>query len=142
MKTLPKDMIAIAWEYNPQPEGFDKWLRPFLDAGLETWVAPGVNNWSRVYPDNVAALPNIQGFVSDGQRLGSTGELNTVWYDDGEGLFNQDWYGILFGAAAGWQPGVSSIPQFQSSYGQVFHGDWTGKINQAQMELMAAEGSC
>jgi len=141
VKNLPKDMIAIAWEYNPHPEGFDKWLRPFLDAGLETWVAPGVNNWSRLYPDNVAALPNIQRFVADGQRLGSTGELNTVWYDDGEGLFNQNWYGILFGAAAGWQSGLSNIPQFQNNYGQVFHNDWTGKINQAQIELMAAQST-
>lgn len=139
VKTLPKDMIAVAWVYSPEPQGYDKWLQPFIDAGLETWVAPGVSNWSRVYPDNNEALLNIQRFVADGQRLGSTGELNTAWNDDGEGLFNQDWYGVLFGAAAGWQPGTSSIPQFQSSFGQVFHGDTTGKINQAQIELMAAQ---
>ena len=139
VKTLPKDMIAIAWVYSPEPEGYDKWLLPFTNAGLQTWVAPGVNNWSRVYPDSNAGLLNIQEFVRDGQRLGSTGLLNTVWNDDGEGLFNQDWYGILFGAAAGWQSGASSIPQFQDSYGQVFHGDRTGKINQAQIELMAAQ---
>lgn len=139
VKTLPKDMIAVAWVYSPEPEGYDKWLQPFIDAGLETWVAPGVSNWSRVYPDNNEALANIQRFISDGQRLNSTGELNTAWNDDGEGLFNQDWYGVLFGAAAGWQPGSSAIPQFQNSFGQVFHGDTTGKINQAQIDLMAAQ---
>ncbi|EQD80478.1 glycosyl hydrolase, family 20, catalytic domain protein [mine drainage metagenome] len=112
---------------------------PFTSAGLETWVAPGVNSWNRIYPDNNMALLDIQGFLRDGQRLGSTGELNTVWDDDGEGLFNLDWYGVLFGAAAGWQPGSSSIPQFQNSYGQVFHGDLTGKINQAQIDLMTAQ---
>ena len=62
-----------------------------------------------------------------------------MWNDDGEGLFNMDWYGVLYGAAAGWQPGTSTIPQFQNSYGQVFHGDSTGKINQAQVEMMAAQ---
>ncbi len=139
VKTLPKDMIAVAWEYNPNPKGYDKWLLPYVDAGMETWVAPGINNWRVVYPNFTAGLDNIQRFVSDGQRLGSTGELNTVWNDLGEGLFNMDWYGALFGAAAGWQPGTSSIPQFQNSYGQVFHGDLTGKINQAQVELMAAQ---
>jgi hypothetical protein len=139
VKTLPKDMIAVAWEYNPRPEGYDKLLLPYVDAGMETWVAPGVNNWRVVYPNYNAGLDNIQRFVSDGQRLGSTGELNTVWNDLGEGLFNLDWYGALFGAAAGWQSGTSSIPQFQNSYGQVFHGDLTGKINQAQVELMAAQ---
>ena len=141
VKTLPKDMIAVAWEYNPNPKGYDKWLTPYVDAGMETWVAPGINNWRVVYPNYNAGLDNIQRFVSDGQRLGSTGELNTVWNDLGEGLFNMDWYGVLFGAAAAWQPGLSSIPQFQNSYGQVFHGDNTGKINQAQIELMAAHAT-
>ena len=139
VKTLPKDMIAIAWEYNPHPEGYEKYLLPYVNAGMETWVAPGVNNWRLVYPNFNAGLDNIQGFVGDGQRLGSTGELNTVWNDMGEGLFNMDWYGVLFGAAAGWQQGSSSIPQFQNSYGQVFHGDATGKIDRAQIELMAAQ---
>jgi hexosaminidase len=138
VKTLPKDMIAVAWTYNPHPEGFDAWLKPFLDAGMETWVAPGVNNWNRVFPDNDLALQNIQGFVSTGQRLGSTGVLNTVWNDDGEGLFLQDWYGVLFGAAAGWQTGTSKIEQFEDAYGPVFHGDTTGALNEAQRELTAA----
>jgi hypothetical protein len=141
VKTLPKDMIAVAWEYNPNPKGYDKWLLPYVDAGMETWVAPGINNWRVVYPNFNAGFENIQRFVSDGQRLGSTGELNTVWNDFGEGLFNMDWYGVLYGAAAGWQKGTSSIPQFQNSYGQVFHGDLTGKINQAQVELMAAQAT-
>ena len=60
---------------------------------METWVAPGVNNWNRVFPDNDYALRNIQRFVSDGQAAHSTGLLNTVWNDDGEGLFSEDWYG-------------------------------------------------
>lgn len=142
LKELPagfkQSTIAIAWEYNPQARGYDKFLLPFKNAGFETWVAPSVNNFRRMYPDNNLALANIQQFVRDGQRLGSTGMLNTIWNDDGESLFNQDWYGILFGAAAAWQPGESSIPQFQNSYAQVFHNDPTGKLNQAQIEIMAA----
>ena len=137
VKRLPKDMIAVAWEYSPQANGFGRWLKPYVDAGMETWVAPGVNNWNRVYPDNDYALRNIQGFVRDGQAAHSTGMLNTVWNDDGEGLFQEDWYGVIFGAAAAWQPGSSDLAQFQGSYGNVFHGDQTGKINQAQLELMA-----
>ena len=98
VKRLPKDMIAVAWVYSPQPDGFGPWLKPYVDAGMETWVAPGVNNWNRVYPDNDYALRNIQSFVRDGQAAHSTGMLNTVWNDDGEGLFQEDWYGVLFGA--------------------------------------------
>jgi hexosaminidase len=142
LKGLPQSFkdstIAIAWEYNPQPSGYTKLLTPFTNAGFETWVSPSVHNFRVVYPDNNLALVNIQQFTRDGQQLGSTGQLNTIWNDDGEGLFNQDWYGILFGAAAAWQPGESSIGAFEQSYGQVFHGDTTGALNQAQLELMAA----
>jgi len=135
---VKQNMIAVAWEYNPEPKGFTRFLTPFSQAGMETWVSPGVNNWRRVYPNYGMALANIQGFARDGQAVGSTGLLNTVWNDDGEGLFNSDWYGVLFGAAAAWQPGESSIPQFQSSYGAVFHGDATGNIDEAQRELIEA----
>jgi hypothetical protein len=132
---LPKDMVAVAWHYEPEPS-FAKWLDPYTNAGMETWVAPGVNNWNRVYPDNNIALPNIQGFVAAGQKAGSRGMLNTIWNDDGEGLFAEDWYGVLFGAAAGWQSGSSDIGEFQKNYGKVFHGDATGDLDHAQMVLM------
>jgi hexosaminidase len=49
--------------------------------------------------------------------------LNTVWNDDGEGIFDENWFGVLFGAAAGWQPGESSEDAFTASYGLAFHGD-------------------
>lgn len=142
LKGLPQSFkdstIAIAWVYGPEPRGYERFLTPFTKAGFETWVAPSVNNYRKVFPDNNIALTNIQRFTADGQRLGSTGQLNTIWNDDGEGLFNQDWYGILFGAAAAWQKGESSIAAFQDSYGQVFHGDATGDLNEAQKEMMLA----
>jgi len=138
--TLPKDMIAVSWHYDAKPD-FTKNLEPFLKSGLETWVGTGVNNWNRVYPDNNEALGNIRAFVRDGQKLGAAGMLNTVWNDDGEGIFDENWFGVLFGAAAAWQPGESSEASFIGSYGQAFHNDPTGKISQAQQELMAAHAT-
>ena len=135
---LPKDMIAVPWDYSDQTS-FDKLIEPFAKIGIETWVAPGDSNWNEVFPVARTALWNIQGFIRDGQRLGSTGALTTVWNDDGEGLFNMDWYGVLFGAVAAWQPGESSIADYQDAYGQVFHLDPSGKVNSAEKELMAAQ---
>ncbi len=137
---LPKEMVAVCWDYWSF-NGFDRCLKPFANVGMETWVAPGVNNWNRVYPYNAVALRNIQAFVRDGQQLGATGVLNTNWDDDGDALFEQLWAGVLFGAAAGWQQGESSIPEFERAYGRVFHGDTTGKIDEAQRKLSAAHAA-
>jgi hypothetical protein len=134
---LPHDMIAVAWHYEPEPS-FARWLDPYTHAGMETWVAPGVNNWNRVWPNFDTALHNIQGFVAAGQTAGSTGMLNTIWNDDGEGLFAEDWYAVLFGAAASWQSGGGDVARFQQDYGPVFHGDYSGAIDQAQQALIAA----
>ena len=142
VKAMPQSFkaatIAVPWEYGEQPKGFDRFITPFTNGGYETWVAPGVNNWSRVYPNYNIGLANIQGFIRDGQRLGADGAITTIWNDDGEGLINMDWYGILFGAAAAWQNGESPTAPFQSSYAQAFHGDQTGDLNEAQKEIMAA----
>jgi hypothetical protein len=137
---LPKDMIAVCWDYW-STNGFERCLKPFADAGMETWVAPGVDNWNVVYPNNGLALRNIQAFVRDGQKYGATGVLNTNWDDDGDALFEQVWYGVLFGAAAGWQPGESSIEEFERAFGRVFHGDTTGKVDEAQRKLIAAHAA-
>jgi len=134
---LPKDLIAVPWNYW-DTKGFDKMLEPFAKAGIETWVSPGDSNWNEVFPVAEKAFGNIQGFIRDGQRMGSTGALTTVWNDDGEGLFNLDWYGVLFGAVAAWQPGESSIADYQAAYGQLFHGDASGRIDEAEKELMEA----
>jgi hypothetical protein len=136
VNTIPKDLIAVPWSYGADTS-YVRMIKPFRDVGMETWVAPGVSSWNRVYPNNANALVNIQRFVRDGQALGATGMINTSWDDDGESLFNQTWYGDLFGAAAAWQSGESSIDAFASSYGRVFHGDLSGKIDEAQRRLSA-----
>ena len=140
VNTLPKDMIAAPWEYEPRLS-YKPIIEPFTKAGLETWVAPGVANWNVLYPNNNHALANIRAFVRDGQALGCTGVINTVWNDDGEGIFDENWFGVLFGAAAGWQAGESSEDAFTDSYGLAFHRDPTGKISQAQRELMIAHAA-
>jgi hexosaminidase len=135
IRRLPKDMIAVPWVYWHE-DNYDQNILPFKDAGIETWVAPGDSNWSVMYPLGANAIDNISGFIAAGQRLGSTGALTTVWNDDGEGLFNEDWFGVLFGAAASWQPAVSSGAPYQDAFGKVFFDDPTGKVMEAQQELL------
>ncbi len=114
LSQLPKDMIAVPWNYAPR-KSFVKLIKPFTDAGLEVWVAPGVSNWSRIFPDYAEATPNIVNFVRDGRTLGATGILNTNWNDDGESFFDYCWYGIALGAAEGWE-NHPSVLRFQNAY--------------------------
>lgn len=135
--SLPKQMVAVPWSYGTAAS-YDRQITPFTNAGLETWVAPGVSSWSRVYPNFNTAFVNIRNFVRDGQRLGATGMLNTTWDDDGESLFEQTWMGILFGAAASWQPGESDVAAFQRAFGPTFYRDTTGRANSAERLMMQA----
>jgi len=117
---LPKDMIAVPWDYDPRPS-YDNIIKPYRDAGLRVVVAPGANNWSQIWPNLDASYVNIRNFVRDGQKLDAMGMLNTTWNDDGESLYGMAWPALIFGAAAGWQADESNIEQFKSDYDWAFY---------------------
>lgn len=117
---LPKDAIAVAWGYSAAAS-FDNLLKPYDDAGVELFVAPGANNWNRIYPNLDAAFINIKNFVRDGQSYDALGMLNTTWDDDGEAIFEMTWPAIVFGAECAWREGESSIEAFKSKYDWAFY---------------------
>src|SRR5580658_10593670 len=117
---LPKDMIAVPWDYDPKPS-YESIIKPYRDAGLRVVVAPGAQTWNQLWPDLDAGYVNIRNFVRDGQHLGAMGMLNTTWNDDGEAIYGIAWPTLVYGAAAGWQPGESSIDQFKNAYDWAFY---------------------
>jgi|HubBroStandDraft_6_1064221.scaffolds.fasta_scaffold00090_14 hexosaminidase len=123
---LPKDMIAIPWDYDAKPS-FDSIIKPYRDAGLRVIVAPGAQTWNQLWPNLDTGYTNIRNFVRDGQKLGAMGMLNTTWNDDGEAIYGMAWPTLVFGAAAGWQAGESSIDRFKNAYDWAFYrnGDAT-----------------
>ncbi len=117
---LPRELVAMSWVYSPAAD-YSSYIEPFRRAGMDVFVCPGLNNWNRVMPNFSDALANINRLVRDGKRLGAIGMLNTHWADDGEALLNQNWYGILFSAAAAWQPGEVDVADFHGSFDWVFY---------------------
>ncbi len=120
LPTLPKDLIAVIWTYDNAPS-YDNRLKPFQDAGLKTFVSPGITDWRRMYPDFNYSFLNIRNLTRDGQKYGALGMLNTDWKDMGEELEGMAWPGLVYGAVCGWQAGESSIEQFRDSYDWAFY---------------------
>ncbi|MBN2415662.1 family 20 glycosylhydrolase [bacterium] len=100
---LPRDLIVLPWGYHAATT-FDGDILPFTTMGFEFIVCPGVSCWRTVWPDFATALINISNFVRDGVRHGAMGMLNTSWDDDGENLFNYNWYPLIWGAEMAWHP--------------------------------------
>jgi hypothetical protein len=117
---LPRDMIAATWTYEPD-DNFAEYITPYRKAGLDVLVCPSVNNWSKPAPDFNKAVTNTGRFVAEGKRQGALGMLNTVWFDDGESLFDTIWYPVLYSAAASWQGGDVDRDRFDGAYDWAFH---------------------
>jgi len=105
---LPSDIIFLTWAYHT-PETFMPIIKPFSKRGLNFMVCPGISCWNRIWPDLQTALKNISLFVKEGAENGAMGMLNTTWDDDGENLFNFNWYPLIWGAQCSWSPQASKF---------------------------------
>ena len=130
---LPKDMIIVSWDYGPL-ESMDDRILPFVKSGFEFIVAPGVSCWSRIYPDMQRATINIYNYLRDGYKNKAIGFINTTWDDDGQNLFNNNWYSLVWGADCGWNAPLNEpvkqsevtrkrrVVSFNKSYNKIYFG--------------------
>lgn len=130
VQQLAKDTILLSWGYGAA-DNYDAAIEPFVRAGFEFMVCPGVSCWSAIFPNYRNATVNIRNYVRDGARFGALGMLNTTWDDDGENLFHWNFYGTNWGAACAWRPTDSSLDDYNAAYAQVSYGTPDDKITRA-----------
>ena len=145
ISSLPKNLIVASWEYFPHPN-YDKWLDPFVKAGLKVFVCPWVGNTELMMPDYAQAAANINTFISDGKRKGAIGTIVTVWNDDGETLYGLNWWSIVYGAACAWEFGQTNVKGFNQKYDWDFYrntdhrfADGIGRLSHIN-EIIRARG--
>jgi hypothetical protein len=134
---IPKDMIVMNWAYGAR-DSYASRIEPFQKAGLQQFVCPSVWNFNLIFPNNEFAAINIRNFVRDGQAAGALGVMNTNWDDDGETLFEMDWYGVGLGAAAGWENAPLNIEDFDKKFDWTFFRSENGKFTENIRTLGAA----
>jgi hypothetical protein len=125
---------VLAWEYFVHPN-YNQWLEPFAKAGLRTIACPWVGNTALITPDDEKAAANIGTLIADGKKFGVMGALNTVWNDDHETLFGQNWWGIVYGAAESWEPGKTSVENFDQKYDWAFYRNTDHRFTEAIKKL-------
>ena len=133
LDVLPKDMIAVVWDYEPKPS-YEAEIAPFRRAGFDVFVSPGARNWYWMWPDLDDALANVRGLTRDAKKTGAIGMLNTTWDDDGEALFGMTWPQLVFGAACAWQSDCS-IEDFRDTYDWAFYRAEGHELSGAIAEL-------
>ncbi|HTX57685.1 MAG TPA: glycoside hydrolase family 20 zincin-like fold domain-containing protein [Candidatus Acidoferrales bacterium] len=117
MKLLPHNAVIVNWHYDPE-KSYMKYIDLIARGGFAQMVAPGANNWSRIFPNFANAEPNEQRFIDDGKAAHVLGLFETVWHDDGETLFEATWYPVLYAAADAW----SSTDGFARDFPSAFFG--------------------
>jgi hypothetical protein len=131
---LPKDLIVATWEYFPHPS-YEKWLKPFSDAGMRMIVCPWVGNTSLIVPDYDVAAFDIANFVDQGKKAGAIGVNVTVWNDDGESLFAPNWWSVVYAAANAWEQNKTDVAIFDQKFDWVFYRNTDHRFTEALKKL-------
>jgi hypothetical protein len=102
MKDIPKNLVALAWGYEPDAP-FEKWCTELKAAGRETWLCPGTSSWRSITGRTSERHGNLAACATAGVKHGIEGFLMTDWGDTGHW---QQWpialHALAHGAHAAW----------------------------------------
>jgi hexosaminidase len=104
---LPKDLIALAWDYEPTAR-FEQWCKLLRSVGREAWVCPGTSCWRSTTGRSRERRGNLRAAATAGAAHGATGFLVCAWGDVGH---TQQWpitlHALAHAAQAAWNADAS-----------------------------------
>lgn len=121
LNEIPKNLIMFDWHYEaeahyPSTEIFSKAGQPFI-------VSPGVQNWSRIFPDLTEATANIYQFTRDGWQNGAIGAITSNWGDfGGANLRELNYYPYAYAASCAWNVEETDMNHFETAFFMDFYG--------------------
>lgn len=138
---LPPGLIAVAWDYDPDPKGhYQHWLGPLVAQHVPHMFAPGIMGYEEIMPDFDWSFENIDEFTAAGRQSGAMGMINTLWTDDAQNLMRAQWPGLAYGAVAAWQSAPVDRPNFFSQYSQLMYPlAISSDVGQALKDLQGSE---
>jgi hypothetical protein len=108
MKTLPRDIIIVDWDYAPMANRTREAPDLFRREGFRVMVAPAAARSAQIcYPTNFLLNDNIPNFIRQGHAAGAIGSMTTLWE-----LFTTNspvaLPGLLAAAEVSWNPTATS----------------------------------
>ncbi len=103
LSKLPKDIIAMYWDYGIGKNGEYPKMDLLINAGLKTIVSPAVHDWARFFPNITRMEQNTYNIISYGFKKGAFGVIQSSWGDfRNENLRWNRIYGFIYAAVASW----------------------------------------
>jgi hypothetical protein len=139
---LPPRLIAIAWEYDPDPKAeYQRWLGPMIERHVPHLVATGLRCWDEISPDFTQTFDNVDTFLAAARKSQALGLIHTVWTDSAQNLLRAAWPGMAYGAAASWQTVPVDRSTFFSDYARQMYSPAIARdVAEALGHLDQAEG--
>ncbi len=130
---LPEDVVVLNWHYG-DTTSMSQRLAPFQAEGKRQWAAPGIDNWLRNFPFYLSSNNNVNSFAKIGIKHSIEGLFTTTWDDDGDTLFGNNWYGVVFASEAAWKGGGPGTGFFNNRFDLAVFGQDYG-IQEVIMKL-------
>lgn len=135
---LPKDMVLLNWDYEPQGHRIAR-THEITDAGLSLVVSPGTNAWGSHGGRLRMGMEDIAALAKEGVARGAEGLVNTDWGDEGHrNMLAISLHNLAYGAAHSWHTEGTRDEGFTERFCRHTFGDGLAGLPEAVRTLGSA----